>query len=114
MSSYSRLPDEIKDMIGMFNIVHRPQMKIILNELMVLHFPENTDQYWIHRHRMAMNQVSSEMILIMFCYVCDTPIPFNGMTICCSDRCEHTMTYDREDHEPISYLYDQDGLAYED
>jgi hypothetical protein len=54
----SHLPNEIQNNIYMFNCEHKPQMKIVLEELMRLKFPEKTNK---DRHKTIMKKAEFEL-----------------------------------------------------
>jgi hypothetical protein len=80
------IPKEIQDKISMYNCEHRPQMKIVLKELMITRFPRNTKEHWFELYCTIVHPIP-------FSFICDRCCNkkrvYRINSEYCSDRCEY-------------------------
>jgi hypothetical protein len=72
MISYPRFPKEIQDKIAMYNYAHKPQMKVVLREMMYVWFPKKSVDYWKDQHSIIMMY----LIKASYCNYCEGPKMF--------------------------------------
>jgi hypothetical protein len=81
------LPQELQNMIDMFNVEHRPQMKRVLEEMMWKEFPQKTLEMWHTVYRETMNRIPQALS----CDLCCKRMNFYRIRSgYCSDRCVYS------------------------
>lgn len=109
MTSLMNLPQEIQNKIGMFNCHHKPQMKIVLEELIKINFPEKTDEYWIAKHRNIMINSKLDINYAVYCGYCGNHKSLYLIdTMYCGSICRY-----EHDKELYELLYDEESY-YDD
>lgn len=93
------LPKEIQDIIGEYNIVHRPLMANVLEEMKHRYFPKQTSEYWRCIYRASLEIISN----ISYCENCNATI-ISDETInsfCSSYCCDEAIYRYEEEYENI-------------
>ena len=117
MNSYPRkellmnIPKEIQNRIGMFNCEHRPQMKMVLKEMIRVYFPKKTNEYWIAQHKIMIQNSQIVIKYALQCCYCDGPKDLYVLnSVYCSNHCchQHSKEMYEELFEDNDYDYDSD------
>ena len=114
MTSYPRkellmnLPQEIQNKIGMFNCDHKPMMKIVLEELIRMNFPEKTKEYWVAKQEIIIINAKLDIQYAVFCgYCCNHKPLYLIDTMYCGNQCS-------DEHEKEIYEAYYDDCDYDD